>query len=77
MTRRNYSGPIIDVSFDRAICQHAAECIRGMPDVFDTKRRPWINPTTPGLRNSPSTCVRLLDVAPPAPWPSSNTGSRS
>jgi uncharacterized Fe-S cluster protein YjdI len=44
MTRKNYRGPIVDVSFDGAVCQHAAECVRGMPSVFDTSLRPWINP---------------------------------
>ena len=44
MTRRLYTGPIVDVSFDGAICQHAAECVRGMPTVFDPTRRPWIDP---------------------------------
>jgi uncharacterized Fe-S cluster protein YjdI len=48
--RKTYSGPLVDVSFDGEICRHAAECIRGMPSVFDTSARPWIDPrnaTTP------------------------------
>ena len=44
MTRKLYTGPIVNVSFDGALCQHAAECVRGMPSVFDTTRRPWIDP---------------------------------
>ncbi len=44
MTRRTYTGPIVDVSFDGALCQHAVECVRGMPAVFDTSAKPWINP---------------------------------
>lgn len=44
MTRKTYTGPILDVSFDGELCQHAAECVRGMPSVFDTSARPWINP---------------------------------
>lgn len=44
MTRRLYTGPLVDVSYDREICRHAAECVRGMPEVFDTHKRPWINP---------------------------------
>lgn len=44
MTRKLYTGPIVDVSYDGAVCEHAAECIRGMPSVFDTAKRPWINP---------------------------------
>lgn len=26
-------------------CKHAAECVRGLPAVFNTKRRPWIDVT--------------------------------
>ncbi|WP_127481353.1 (4Fe-4S)-binding protein [Nocardioides pantholopis] len=44
MVRKIYTGPVIDVSFDGEICQHAAECVRGMPAVFDPARRPWIDP---------------------------------
>lgn len=44
MTRRTYTGPLVDVSYDRDVCRHAAECVRGMPTVFDTAKRPWINP---------------------------------
>lgn len=43
MVRKMYTGPIVDVSFDLDICQHAAECVRGMPTVYDTSKRPWIN----------------------------------
>jgi uncharacterized Fe-S cluster protein YjdI len=44
MTRKIYTGPVLDVSFDGEVCRHAAECVRGMPSVFDTSTRPWINP---------------------------------
>jgi len=44
VARKTYFGPIVDVSFDGAICQHAAECVRGMPVVFNTGRKPWIDP---------------------------------
>lgn len=44
MARKTYRGTLVDVSFDGAMCQHAAECVRGMPEVFNTSRRPWIDP---------------------------------
>jgi uncharacterized Fe-S cluster protein YjdI len=44
VTRKLYTGPIINVSFDGSICEHAGECVRGMASVFDTGKRPWINP---------------------------------
>lgn len=44
MARKLYTGPLVDVSFDGELCWHAAECVRGMPEVFDTAKRPWIDP---------------------------------
>ena len=43
-TRKLYRGTAVDVSFDGARCRHAAECLRGLPSVFDVDRRPWIVP---------------------------------
>ncbi|MBJ7328975.1 MAG: (4Fe-4S)-binding protein [Solirubrobacteraceae bacterium] len=43
-TRKTYSGKDVDVSFDPAVCEHAAECVKGLPTVFNTKARPWIAP---------------------------------
>jgi uncharacterized Fe-S cluster protein YjdI len=43
-TRKTYTGTRVDVSFDPPVCRHAAECVRGLPAVFDTRRRPWILP---------------------------------
>jgi uncharacterized Fe-S cluster protein YjdI len=43
-TRKRYHGSAVEVSFDGARCRHAAECLRGLPAVFDLSRRPWILP---------------------------------
>ena len=43
-TRKRYTGVAVDVSFDPVRCRHAAECVRGLPAVFDVGRRPWILP---------------------------------
>lgn len=62
MVRKLYTGPIVNVSYDREICEHAAECVRGMPEVFDTAKRPWINPEvadTPELADKPRSVIRL------------------
>jgi len=34
----------ITVTFDPRLCIHAAECVRGLPKVFDPTRRRWIQP---------------------------------
>ena len=44
MTRKAYRSEKIAVSFDIERCMHCAECVRGLPEVFDTKKRPWIQP---------------------------------
>ena len=43
-SRRTYTGTHVDVTYDVTRCRHAAECLRGLPSVFDAKRRPWILP---------------------------------
>jgi uncharacterized Fe-S cluster protein YjdI len=30
------------VYYDRARCRHFAECVRGLPEVFDVREKPWI-----------------------------------
>ena len=39
---RAYTAPEVTVFYDRGRCRHYAECIRGLPQVFDPARRPWI-----------------------------------
>ena len=39
-----YSGEKAAVSYDVTRCIHAAECVDGLPDVFDPGRKPWIDP---------------------------------
>jgi uncharacterized Fe-S cluster protein YjdI len=42
--RKAYTGADVVVTFDASICQHSGNCVRGLPPVFDTSERPWINP---------------------------------
>jgi len=39
-----YQGDEIKVTWDKERCIHAAECVHGLPKVFDTDRKPWIKP---------------------------------
>jgi CDGSH-type Zn-finger protein/uncharacterized Fe-S cluster protein YjdI len=39
-----YSTDEINVTWDKERCIHAAECVRGLPKVFDPDRKPWIKP---------------------------------
>ncbi|MDR2253690.1 MAG: (4Fe-4S)-binding protein [Bifidobacteriaceae bacterium] len=44
MAVKEYYGDEITVRFDLTRCIHAAVCVRTIPAVFDTKRRPWVLP---------------------------------
>ena len=39
---RAYAKDRIEVTWEPAFCIHVAECLRGLPAVFDNQRRPWI-----------------------------------
>jgi uncharacterized Fe-S cluster protein YjdI len=41
---RPYSAPGVRVFYDGGRCLHFAECVRGLPQVFDVGKRPWIQP---------------------------------
>ena len=39
-----YVGKTITIHDNRRICSHSAECINGLPKVFDLSKKPWIDP---------------------------------
>lgn len=45
MTSRpqTYEAPGIIVTFDPGICIHSGACVRGLPAVFDVRRKRWIH----------------------------------
>ena len=59
-TRRRYRGEVVDVSFDGARCRHAAECLQGLPAVFDVNHRPWIDPD----KGDPAELIRVVARCP-------------
>jgi uncharacterized Fe-S cluster protein YjdI/CDGSH-type Zn-finger protein len=40
---RDYQSATITVHWDSSRCVHSAICLRGLPAVFDTSRRPWVD----------------------------------
>jgi uncharacterized Fe-S cluster protein YjdI len=40
---REYPAEGVTVVWNGTRCIHSAECIRGLPRVFDVRRRPWID----------------------------------
>jgi uncharacterized Fe-S cluster protein YjdI len=39
---KRYSNGEITVVWEAAKCIHSANCVRGLPQVFDVRKRPWI-----------------------------------
>lgn len=39
-----HNGSKAVVTYDEKICSHAGECVKGMPQVFDPSKTPWIQP---------------------------------
>lgn len=40
---QTYEGNGITVTFDPTICIHSGKCVRGLPAVFDVRRKKWID----------------------------------
>ncbi|HKA55366.1 MAG TPA: (4Fe-4S)-binding protein [Candidatus Binatia bacterium] len=40
---QEYSNEKITVRYDEKVCIHAGKCVRGLPQVFDVEKNPWIN----------------------------------
>ena len=40
---KTYENDEIRVFWKPDVCQHAAKCAKGNPNVFNPKRRPWID----------------------------------
>ena len=79
---RAYANDRIEVTWEPAFCIHAAECLRGLPAVFDNQRRPWIivDNGSPGdigevIQRCPTGALhfRRLDGGPQEPVPEATT----
>ena len=55
-----YTGVKTTVSYDVKRCIHAAECVHGLPDVFNPDRKPWIEPD----RAEPEQLLRVVTDCP-------------
>lgn len=40
---QEYRAATFVVRYDPAVCTHAANCVRGLPAVFDVNRSPWVS----------------------------------
>jgi uncharacterized Fe-S cluster protein YjdI len=40
---QHYAKDDLTVTFDPRVCVHSGVCVRGLYDVFDVAKRPWVN----------------------------------
>jgi uncharacterized Fe-S cluster protein YjdI len=66
---KHYSNGEITVVWKPGVCMHSAVCFRGLPQVFDPSRRPWVTiggATTQAIlaqvRRCPSGALSILPV---------------
>lgn len=55
---RKYRGENMDIYYNVAICEHAGECVRGNPLVFEVGRKPWIIPDNGDVTSNQSVINR-------------------
>lgn len=41
--KKSYESGELTVFYEPGLCIHAAECVHGLPGVFDPNRKPWID----------------------------------
>lgn len=79
-----YKSNDITVYYNARLCIHAAECVRGLPQVFDTSKKPWIEPSNANaeaiaevIHRCPSGALRYerLDGSPNEPIPNEVRGT--
>ena len=63
-----YSNGEITVIWKPDVCMHSGKCFTGLPQVFDPKRRPWIDMSKAGaqqiidqVKKCPSGALSIAD----------------
>ncbi|BBM19249.1 MULTISPECIES: (4Fe-4S)-binding protein [Enterococcus] len=49
---RKYHGEGVDIYYNKDICAHIGNCVRGNPEIFEVGRRPWIIPDNGSAENA-------------------------
>ena len=64
---RTYERPELRVLWDATLCVHVGNCLRALPEVFDTNARPWVNVSgatadrvAEAIRTCPSGALRYV-----------------
>jgi uncharacterized Fe-S cluster protein YjdI len=43
MAKKEYTNGEVTIVWEAEKCIHSANCVKGLPGVFDSNKRPWIN----------------------------------
>jgi uncharacterized Fe-S cluster protein YjdI len=69
MTKR-YTNGEVTILWQPSKCIHSAVCFRGLPNVFDPRKRPWITPEgvpseiiVEQVKKCPSGALSIVDIA--------------
>ena len=77
MTKRLqiYETSEITVTFEPDRCIHSGNCVRGLPAVFDVRRKRWIRPEAASadeveaqIKRCPSGALKSYRPGEPRPW---------
>ena len=67
---KKYSNGEVTIVWQPAKCIHSTVCYRGLPNVFDPRKRPWITPEGVSsekiieqVKNCPSGALSIADIA--------------
>ena len=41
---KEYTNDEVTIVWQNALCTHSANCVRGLPEVFNSRETPWIKP---------------------------------
>jgi uncharacterized Fe-S cluster protein YjdI len=67
-TRKTYTNGEVTVVWQPHLCAHSTICFRGLPAVFDPRRRPWVDcsaASTEAIVNQVKRCPSgALSIAP-------------
>ena len=64
-----YETPEITVTFDPNRCRHSGVCVRGLPEVFDVRRKRWVRPELASAQAVADQVSRCPSGALQVQWP--------
>ena len=72
-----YETPEITVTFDPNRCFHSGVCVRGLPQVFDVRRKRWVRPELASAKVVADQVARCPSGALQVQWPDQPADSGS